>query len=121
MQEMPKNMGKTREPFHVCVCRQLDRIGRSLEQGRDLSSQVLFLKNLLYPFWHENEEFQEQWDEVKKKLGKMSLPKQQKLNRLRQEQLNLLIGLAWEHDVLQDSGVEFDSVEELQEGLRNEE
>lgn len=82
-----------------------------------MGRQVGYLKNLCRPFWRGNTEWQEKWEETKRLIDKEmeDRRKKERMARLRQEQLNLLIDLLWDNEVLVDEGIPVENIQILEQ------
>lgn len=112
----PKTERSVRFGYHWAVHRQIDRVGKAIQQGRKLGQHVQYLKNLCRPFWQGDEEWQSKWENLKKLVEEDMKDKthKEKMQKLRHEQMSMLIDLLWENQVLVDEGIPKENIEILE-------
>lgn len=111
----PSTDDDIRYGYHWGFWKQVNRIGRAIENGKQVADQIHLLKAMLRPFWRDNNKWQKVWEKVKEKIAKEEkLGRKQKRTKLRREQLNLLIDLAFDNGLLIDEGIPQETINKLE-------
>ena len=112
----PKTERSVRFGYHWVVHRQLDRVGKAIQQNRRVGQHVQYLKNLCRPFWRNNEAFKTKWEELKRLVDQemADYSDKERNQKLRHEQFNMLVDLLWDNDVMKDEGIPKENIEILE-------
>lgn len=111
----PSTEERIRFGYHWGFWKQDNRIGRAIENGKNITDSILKLKGMLRPFWRDNEKWQKAWEQVKVEINKNdNLNEKQKRAKLRREQYNLLMDLAFDNGLMVDKGIPQEHIDQLE-------
>lgn len=113
--QTPSTDDDIRYGLHWGFWKQVNRIGRAIENGKQVADQIHYLKAMLRPFWRDNQGWQKTWEKLKEKIRQEdNLNRKQKFAKLRREQLGLLMDLAFDNGLMIDEGIPREKIEKLE-------